>query len=55
LLIGSGKVHLESSGIAIKLLLQWLIAFCKDPSGVYDLALPYEMTPFPLPIKTSVL
>ena len=53
-MIGSGKVHLESSGIAIRLLLQLSIAFFNDPSGVYDLALPYEITPFPLPINTNV-
>lgn len=31
------------------------MALVKEPSGVEDLPFPYEMTPFPFPMKTRVV
>ena len=53
--MGLGSVQTGSRGIAIIFLFNYKIAFVRDYSGVSALDFPYEIRPFPLPMKSRVL
>ena len=53
--MGLGSVQTGSRGIAMIFLFSYRMALVSDSSGVRALDFPYEISPFPLPIKSKVL